>query len=90
MWHHAGMSEPVLVKVGPKGRVVIPEPLRRELGITEGAVLVARVDEGAVSLVPREAIANRLRAMFADVPHSLAEDLIRDRRQEAALEAKGS
>ena len=76
-----------VVSVGPKGRVVIPVELRRELGIREGSELVALVEGEAVVLVPRSAIKSRLRSMFADVGVSMREELLEDRRREASRES---
>lgn len=78
------MSDTSVVSVGPKGRVVIPVEIRRELGIGEGSELVAMVEGAAVVLVPRSAVKARLRSMFADVTTSLREELIADRRAAAA------
>jgi AbrB family looped-hinge helix DNA binding protein len=64
--------------------VVIPAEIRRELGIEEGTQLVALVEGQAVVLVQRSAIKARLRSMFADVGPSLREELLADRRAEAA------
>jgi AbrB family looped-hinge helix DNA binding protein len=81
------MSDTTVVMVGPKGRVVIPAEIRRELDLREGSELVALVEGAAVVLVPRSAIRSRLRSMFADVPTSMREELIADRRAAAAAEA---
>ncbi|MBA2266291.1 MAG: AbrB/MazE/SpoVT family DNA-binding domain-containing protein [Chloroflexi bacterium] len=81
------MSDTTVVSVGPKGRVVIPVEIRRQLGIGEGSELVALVEGEAVVLVPRSAIKTRLRSMFADVRTSLSEDLIADRRAASAAES---
>lgn len=78
-----------MVAVGPKGRVVIPAGIRRELGIEEGSELVALVEGEAVVLVPRSAIKSRLRSIFADVPASMRDELITERRADAAREAGG-
>ena len=80
------MSDTSIVSVGPKGRVVIPAEIRRELEIQEGTELVALVEGAAVVLVPRSAIKARLRSMFADVPTSLRDELIADRRAAAVRE----
>jgi AbrB family looped-hinge helix DNA binding protein len=82
------MSDTVVVTVGPKGRIVIPVELRRSLGLHEGRELVAMVDGGAVVLLPRESVKGRLRAMFAGVPTSMRDELIRDRRAAAAEESR--
>jgi AbrB family looped-hinge helix DNA binding protein len=73
--------------VGPKGRVVIPAEIRRELGIQEGSELVAIVEGAAVVLVPRAAVKARLRSIFADVGTSLRDELLADRRAAAAHDA---
>ena len=78
------MSDTDFVSVGPKGRVVIPAGIRRELGIEEGSELVALVEGEAVVLVPRSAIKKRLRSMFADIGVSMRGELIAERRSEAA------
>ncbi len=80
----------MLVEVGPKGRVVIPAAIRRELGIGVGSELVALVEDGGVLLLPRGEVKRRLRRMFAGVEGSLASELIAERRREAAAEASGS
>ena len=77
------MSDTAVVSVGPKGRVVIPAGIRRELGIEEGSELVALVEGEAVVLVPRAAIKTRLRTMFAGVTGSMRGELIAERRAEA-------
>lgn len=77
------MSVTSVVSVGPKGRVVIPAAIRRELDLTEGSELVALVEGEAVVLVPRSAIKSRLRSMFADVGVSMRDELIAERRAEA-------
>jgi AbrB family looped-hinge helix DNA binding protein len=76
-----------VVSVGPKGRVVIPAGIRRELGIEEGSELVALVEGEAVVLVPRSAIKSRLRSIFAATTDSMRDELIAERRAEAASEA---
>jgi AbrB family looped-hinge helix DNA binding protein len=81
------MSDTSVVSVGPKGRVVIPAPIRNELGIEEGTELVALVEGEAVVLVPRAAIKSRLRSIFADVGVSLRDELIADRRADASRDA---
>jgi AbrB family looped-hinge helix DNA binding protein len=67
--------------------VVIPAGIRRELGIEEGSELVAIVEGEAVVLVPRSAIKSRLRSIFAATTDSMRDELIAERRAEAASEA---
>lgn len=87
--HHEGMSDTSFVSVGPKGRVVIPVAIRRALDLREGSELVATVDDGAVVLVPRSAVKARLRSLFAEVPTSMRDELLVDRRAAAAGESSG-
>jgi AbrB family looped-hinge helix DNA binding protein len=77
------------VKVGPKGRVVVPAAIRRELGIEEGTQLLARVEGDGVVLEPRTAAIRRLQALVRQaVPEgvSLVDELIAERREEARKE----
>lgn len=83
------MSVTSVVSVGPKGRVVIPAEIRRALDIREGSQLVALVEGEAVVLVPRSAIKSRLRSIFASVKGSMREELIAERRADAAREDGG-
>ena len=81
------MSDTGVVSVGPKGRVVIPAGIRRELGIEEGSELVALVEGEAVVLVPRSAIKTRLRSLFASTVDSMRDELMAERRAEAERES---
>jgi len=82
------MSATNVLSVGPKGRVVIPVEIRRQLGLEEGSQLVALVEGEGVLLLPRDAVKERLRGMFAGVRTSMAEELIRDRRAAAAEDSR--
>jgi len=63
--------------------------LRRALDFQAGDRLVARLDDGRLVLEKAETIKRRLRARFAKLPAdlSLAEELLRERREEARREA---
>lgn len=77
------------VRVGPKGRVVVPAAIRRQLGIEEGTELMARVDGDAVVLERRGAALRRLQELVTSiVPRdvSLVDELIAERREEARRE----
>ncbi|MFN2490840.1 MAG: AbrB/MazE/SpoVT family DNA-binding domain-containing protein [Actinomycetota bacterium] len=80
------MGDTGVVEVGPKGRVVIPAAIRRQLGIERRTRLTVLIDGEAVVLVPREAVERRLHAIFSGVPASMARELIEERRAEAAAE----
>lgn len=77
-----------MLKVGPKGRVVIPAPIRRQLGLHEGSELVAVLEDDGVLLLPREGIRKQLRSLFRDTPSSLADELIAERRAAALEESR--
>ena len=93
LWHTINvMAQHADVRVGPQGRVVIPARLRDELHLAQGEVLVAHVEGERLVLERRQAVLDRLRAAFsATVPRAtnLADELIADRRAEAAREAEG-
>jgi AbrB family looped-hinge helix DNA binding protein len=78
-----------MMTVGPKGQIVIPAELRKELGIKPGdSVFIEVAREGeSLSITSRKAVAKRLRGVFADIPGSLSQELLAKRRAEA--EAKG-
>jgi AbrB family looped-hinge helix DNA binding protein len=80
--------------MGPHGRVVIPANVRRQLGLTEGSILVAVLeDDGHLILETRQDIAQRLRGPLRDpaAGRDLSAELRAERQAEAALEkAKAS
>jgi AbrB family looped-hinge helix DNA binding protein len=86
------MSEPEVaeVRIGRQGRLVVPAPLRRRLGIEAGDVLVARAEDGRLVLEPRDAILARLQRRFAKIPAdvSLVDELLAERRAEARRERR--
>jgi bifunctional DNA-binding transcriptional regulator/antitoxin component of YhaV-PrlF toxin-antitoxin module len=77
------------VRFGPDGRVLVPVELRRALGVTPGEPLIARVLDRQLVIERREDALRRLKGRFANLPAgvSLADELIEDRRREAAAEA---
>jgi len=80
----------IRVRVGPKGRVVVPAPIRQALGIEEGTELMARIEGDGIVLEPRSAAIRRLQALFAHIPRdvSLVDELIDERREEARREER--
>ncbi len=78
------------VIVGPQGRLVVPAPLRRRLGIETGDVLVARAQEDRLVLERRDAILARVRRRLAIVRDdvSMVDELIAERRKEAEGESR--
>ncbi len=77
------------VQVGAQGRLVIPAALRKALDLKPGDRLVARQEGDALVLERREAIERRLQDRFRHIPKdiSLVDELIAERRAEAAKEA---
>jgi len=44
------------VRLGKRGRIVIPSEVRKLLGLKEGAILVVEVEEGRIVLTPKERV----------------------------------
>lgn len=77
------------ITMAANGRLVVPAPLRSEIGMPEGGALVMSVQNGKLILEPYRLILERVRAEVRQyVPDDvdLAEELSRDRREEAARE----
>jgi AbrB family looped-hinge helix DNA binding protein len=86
MEHAARNAQPL--RVGPQGRVVIPAALRNALGFRPGDTVVAWTEGDRLILRSRKAVEEELLAMFQHVQGSMAEELIQERRAEAAREAR--
>jgi len=80
------------VQVGAQGRIVIPAGLRKALKLKTGDRLVARADGERLVLERRETVEKRLRERFRHIPGDvrLAEELVAERRVEAARESRES
>ena len=84
--------EPVSkVQLGAQGRLVIPARLREALRLKPGDRLVARKVGDSLVLERREAIERRLQDRFRHIPSevSLVDELVAERRAEAAREEAG-
>jgi AbrB family looped-hinge helix DNA binding protein len=72
------------------GRILIPAALRRRLGLSAGSQVLLRIeDSGELALTSRSQALAQVRAQvrqYIPVGEDLAEELIRDRRTEAARE----
>ena len=66
-----------------QGRVLLPRPLRKALGLEPGSRLLALVEDGRLVLIPWERAEEELWAELADLKESLGEELLRERRLEA-------
>lgn len=76
-------------RIGAGGRVVLPAPCRRELGLKQGDELIVIVTDGAIRLLTvDQAIreARRRVRKYVAARHSLVRELIDDRRREAEHE----
>jgi AbrB family looped-hinge helix DNA binding protein len=67
------------------GRVVVPAPFRRALGLEEGDEVILRLGEGEIRITtPRQALrrAQELVRRRVSRTRSLAAELVRERREE--------
>jgi AbrB family looped-hinge helix DNA binding protein len=84
-------SASLKTKLGPDGRVVIPAAFRESLGLKDGDVLFARLENGEIVLLtPRAAMLRAQAIVRRFVPDgvSLVDELIEDRRREAKRESE--
>ncbi len=90
------MAEPparwIWTRIGKNGAIALPEALRAALAIREGDSVQLVIEDDAIRILTRDAA---LRALTSDVRRtipegvSLVDELIGDRRAEAAREASG-
>lgn len=71
------------VRVGPKGRVVIPATIRKQCHIEEGDELLVIAETNGIRLATRQQVIDELQGSLAGGP-SLVDELIAERRAEAA------
>ncbi|MGH4024743.1 MAG: AbrB/MazE/SpoVT family DNA-binding domain-containing protein [Pseudonocardiaceae bacterium] len=79
------------VTVNEQGRVTIPAQVRRAAGIEAGMPLVVYVEDGRIVIETREQLAERIRRDVAATwtgEGSVVDELIADRRAEAAREER--
>jgi AbrB family looped-hinge helix DNA binding protein len=78
------------VVVGDRGRVVLPADIRAELGLEPGMrMLLSTDDDGSLRLQPYHAVAAETKGMLANLApadESMVDELIAERRREAAAE----
>jgi AbrB family looped-hinge helix DNA binding protein len=78
-----------VVTIAANGRLVIPAPMRAELGLVGGERLIVRVVDGALVMETVDAAVKRAQAILApyiDGAPSLSEELIAERHAEAERE----
>jgi AbrB family looped-hinge helix DNA binding protein len=79
-------------KVAEAGRVVIPAELRKQYGIEDGGEVVFRKEEDGIRLMSAQQAIRQVQDYFASLAPPdvrLSEELLRDRREEAAREDRG-
>ena len=84
-------TETYTVRLGERGRLVLPAQLRRRAGLREGQELVLIYADGVMRLATRGELARSGRGMFshAGQGRDLISELIEERREEARREAAG-
>jgi AbrB family looped-hinge helix DNA binding protein len=81
----------IRARVTEAGRVVIPAELRKELGIEEGQDVVFTRDGNGIRIITLEEAIRQVQDYFAGLAPPevlLSEELIAERRQEAAKEGR--
>jgi bifunctional DNA-binding transcriptional regulator/antitoxin component of YhaV-PrlF toxin-antitoxin module len=81
--------EPVKLRLGPDGRVLIPATFRDALKLGEGTTLIGSIVDGELHLLTVEAAMRKAQAIvkrFVPAGVSLVDELIDDRRREADRE----
>jgi AbrB family looped-hinge helix DNA binding protein len=82
--------ETYTTRLEKSGRILIPAVLRRRLGLSEGSVVIMKVDEsGALQITSRSQALAKVRQelrKYISAGEDLAEELIRDRREEVERE----
>lgn len=81
----------IKTKLGMGGRVVIPAQYRKSLGIKPGDEIIVSFKDGEIKITTvREAVRRAQEIVRRFVPEgvSLVDELIQERRREAALESR--
>lgn len=83
-WYPHNMSGTTSMRVGDKGRVVLPADLRQRRNWTEGTTLVAVETERGVVLTRRDELEALVRSQLAG--NDVVAELIEERRLAATAE----
>jgi AbrB family looped-hinge helix DNA binding protein len=84
-------SRPYRVRLASGGRIVIPAEVRQLLGIQEGEELLLTRDEAGFRLTTSRQAIRQAQSLFAKLNgegESVVEELLRERRDEAAKEER--
>jgi AbrB family looped-hinge helix DNA binding protein len=80
------------VRLGNRGRLVLPSKLRRRMGVQDGDRMILTVDpDGTTRLASVREVVQRLAGSWAHLEPrdvSWSDELIRERREEARREAR--
>ena len=78
----------VRTKLGQGGRIVLPAQFRKAMGVKPGDELMMAMKDGEVRVFTRQAAIKRGQGMLKHIApgRSLADELIQERRAEAARE----
>jgi bifunctional DNA-binding transcriptional regulator/antitoxin component of YhaV-PrlF toxin-antitoxin module len=92
MWYDSNMSHILVqshdVRMGERGRLVLPAEIRRALRVEAGDHLVAWLDDGGVRLARRRQLAREARGPLRRLTpdRDLVGELLAERRAEAGRE----
>ena len=78
------MSGTHAITMGDRGRLVVPNEVRRRAGLEPGTPLVLLETEGGIVLLTRDQLRDRVRSELAGL--DLVDQLLADRRRAAADE----
>jgi len=83
------MHKMTVVKTHPKGQIVIPKEIRNKLGIKPGKSLSITLvkDHAEIRPLPDDPI-EFLTGIFRDHPTSLAEELLKERKEDTEIDEK--
>ena len=83
-WH----MDSIKTKVGQGGRIVLPVEFRKAMGIKPGDEVILAFKDGEVRVFTRQMAIKRAQGMLKHIApgRSLADELIQERRAEAARE----
>ncbi len=86
------MANVIHTKLGEGRRIAIPAELCQQYGIEPGDPVVLETSDSGIVMRPLNAVIREVQAYFADIAPpgvSLSDELLRDRREEAAREDRG-